>query len=45
MQKLNNRKKIMKFPYGIADFYEIIEEGYFFQDRSDKIPVIEEAGK
>ncbi|NOQ35568.1 MAG: AAA family ATPase [Methylococcaceae bacterium] len=35
----------MKFPYGIADFYSLIKEGYFFQDRSDKIPVLEDAGK
>ena len=36
---------MMKFPYGIADFYRIIDSGFFFQDRSNKIPVIEEAGE
>ncbi len=35
----------MKFPYGICDFYEIITENYFYADRTDRIPMIEEAGK
>jgi len=35
----------MKFPYGICDFYEIITEAYFYADRTDRIPLIEEAGK
>lgn len=35
----------MKFPYGMADFYGIIKEGFFFQDRTHKIPAIEEAGQ
>lgn len=35
----------MKFPYGIADFQKIIDKGFFFQDRSDRIPVLEEAGE
>jgi hypothetical protein len=35
----------MKFPYGICDFREIITENYFYADRTDRIPVIEEAGK
>ena len=34
----------MKFPYGICDFYKIITEDYFYIDRTDKIPLIEEAG-
>ncbi len=36
---------IMRFPYGIADFQAIIDEGYFYVDRTDRIPLIEEAGK
>ncbi len=36
---------IMKFPYGISDFYDIITENYYYVDRSDKIPLIEKAGK
>ena len=34
----------MRFPYGIADFRKIREEGYFYVDRTDQIPLIEEAG-
>ena len=36
---------MMKFPYGIADFYCLITEGYFYVDRTAKIPVLEEIGK
>jgi len=35
----------MKFPYGIADFYKIITAGYFYADRTNHIPVIEDAGE
>ena len=35
----------MKFPYGISDFNAIISEGYFYVDRTDRIPLIEQAGK
>ncbi len=35
----------MRFPYGIADFAAIMEEGYFYVDRTDHIPLIENAGK
>ena len=34
----------MRFPYGIADFRKIREEGYFYVDRTDRIPLLEEAG-
>ena len=34
----------MRFPYGIADFLKIQEEGYFYVDRSDRIALLEEAG-
>jgi len=32
----------MKFPYGISDFKEIATQGYFYCDRTDKIPLLEE---
>jgi hypothetical protein len=35
----------MRFPYGMADFQAIIAEGYFYVDRTDRISLIEEAGK
>ena len=34
----------MKFPYGICDFQKIINEGYFYADRTDLIPLLEEIG-
>ena len=34
----------MKFPYGLSDFSKLIQEGYFYQDRTDRIPLIENAG-
>ena len=34
----------MRFPYGIADFCKIREGGYFYVDRTDRIPLIEEIG-
>jgi hypothetical protein len=33
---------LMKFPYGIADFRKIRLESYFYCDRTDKIPLLEE---
>ena len=35
----------MKFPYGLSDFATLIEEGYFYQDRTDRIPLLEETGR
>jgi hypothetical protein len=35
----------MKFPYGLADFYSIRKEGYFYQDRTRFIRTVEERGK
>ncbi len=35
----------MKFPYGISDFNLIISEDYFYRDRTDRIPLIEDAGR
>ena len=34
----------MKFPYGVSDFYKLITEGYFYVDRTDRIPLIEGMG-
>jgi len=31
----------MKFPYGMADFKTIMTEDYFYCDRTDKIPLLE----
>jgi hypothetical protein len=31
----------MKFPYGISDFREIVRKGYFYQDRTGRIPLLE----
>ena len=31
----------MKFPYGISDFKKIINKGYFYCDRTDRIPLLE----
>ncbi|MEA3332096.1 MAG: AAA family ATPase, partial [Pseudomonadota bacterium] len=33
----------MKFPYGISDFKKIATKGYFYCDRTDKIPLLEQA--
>ncbi len=35
----------MKFPYGIADFEKIVTGDYFYCDRTDRIPLIEDAGQ
>jgi hypothetical protein len=35
----------MKFPYAINDFGALIQDGYFYQDRTDRIPRLEEAGR
>ena len=35
----------MKFPYGICDFEKILTNGYFYVDRTDKIPLIEDTGE
>ncbi len=32
---------MMKFPYGISDFKAIATQGYFYCDRTDKIPLLE----
>ena len=35
----------MKFPYGISDFRDIVLNQYYYCDRTDRIPALEEAGK
>lgn len=35
---------MLKFSYGISDFYKIRTEGYVYIDRTDHIAQIEEAG-
>ena len=35
----------MKFPYSISDFQSLITEHYHYVDRTDHIPLLEEAGK
>jgi len=35
----------MKFPYGISDFDALITEKYHYVDRTDRIPLLEDAGK
>ncbi|HOW76479.1 MAG TPA: AAA family ATPase, partial [Candidatus Competibacteraceae bacterium] len=35
----------MRFPYGLADFATLISEDYFYVDRTDRIPLIENAGR
>jgi len=42
--KQHEQEEKMKFPYGICDFYKIITENYYYADRTDRIPVIEDAG-
>ena len=36
---------MIKFPYGISDFQNIISNNFYYVDRTDRIPLIEEAGK
>ena len=35
----------MKFPYGVSDFYQMITEGHFYLDRTDRIARLEDLGK
>jgi hypothetical protein len=35
----------MKFPYGMANFQQIITEAYFYQDRTQFIRLLEAEGK
>ena len=33
----------MKFPYGISDFKKVNTQGYYYCDRTDKIPLLEKS--
>jgi len=33
----------MKFPYGISDFKKVNIQGYYYCDRTDKIPLLEKS--
>ena len=35
----------MKFPYALSNFGTLIREGYFYQDRTDRIPQLEVTGR
>ena len=35
---------MLKFPYGISNYYRIVTENYFYVDRSSHISLIEDAG-
>jgi len=35
----------MQFPYGLSDFATLIQNGYFYQDRTDRIAQLEQAGR
>jgi len=39
----NWERESMKFPYGISDFKTIATQGYFYCDRTDKIPLLEDS--
>ncbi len=36
---------MLKFPYGLSNFENLITEGYYYVDRTDKIPLLENAGE
>ncbi len=36
---------MLKFPYGISDFYQVVTEGYWYVDRTEYIRAVEEIGK
>jgi hypothetical protein len=35
---------MIKFPYGISDFQSLMKRNFYYADRTDRIPLIEEAG-
>ena len=35
----------VKFPYGLSDFGTLIQDGYWYQDRTDRIPLLEDTGR
>jgi hypothetical protein len=44
-REAERKRTTMKFPYALNDFGTLIREGYFYQDRTDRIPQLEEAGR
>jgi hypothetical protein len=38
-------KNMLKFPYGLRNFYDLITENYFYVDRTNHIRVIEDFGR
>lgn len=36
---------MLKFPYGISDFYQLVTENYFYVDRTAQLRLLEDAGK
>ncbi len=36
---------MLKFPYGLSDFYQLITEQYFYVDRTAQLRLIEDTGK
>jgi len=36
---------MLKFPYGNSNFYQVSTEGFFYIDRTDRIPQLEELGQ
>ncbi len=35
----------MQFPYGLSDFGTLRQEGYWYLDRTDRLPALEQAGR
>ncbi len=35
----------MQFPYGLSDFGTLIQDGYFYQDRTNRILLLENYGQ
>ncbi len=35
----------MEFPYGLSDFATLRKEGYWYLDRTDRLPALEAAGR
>jgi hypothetical protein len=35
----------MQFPYGLSDFGTLIERGYWYQDRTDRLAALEDSGR
>ncbi|NNJ84385.1 MAG: AAA family ATPase, partial [Gammaproteobacteria bacterium] len=42
---MSETQMTIRFPYGMADFQSIREEDYLYVDRTDRISLIEQAGK